>query len=310
MTSRWSRTFSNLATFSDDLGDLGSSVVDSAAVPREDIVLRRLLIAQKRAGVLKFPFEIHAQHGASGAPHFVVKDTDGRRYLQVADARQIEPCANDGDPRDLVAYYPEGAMEASAVADGRVLYPAGNFAKVHVVDGNVVDVDANGPGASRVDVRDDYDMDLCRWTESQTAALRQREWDRLDVENLIEELNALARRDRRTLKSRLETLFAHLLKWQHQPAARSRSWPGTIHENCTKLDDLLTESPSLRKQLDPQGDEVATAYRRARTQASNDTGLGVREFPEAFPWSADLAEVARGARSLEAVFGSPEDEVR
>ena len=49
MTSRWSRTFSRLATFSEDLGDLGASVVESTSVRHEDIVLRRLLIAQKRS---------------------------------------------------------------------------------------------------------------------------------------------------------------------------------------------------------------------------------------------------------------------
>ena len=68
MTSRWSRTFSKSATFSDDLGDLGASVVESASVPHEDIVLRRLLIAQKRAGLLRFPFEVHARDGARGTP--------------------------------------------------------------------------------------------------------------------------------------------------------------------------------------------------------------------------------------------------
>ena len=308
MTSRWSRTFSRLATFSEDLGDLGASVGEATSVRHEDIVLRRLLIAQKRAGVLMFPFEVHARHDAPSTPDFVVKDTVGRRYLKVADAGHFEPGTNGDDPCDLVVYHTDGAMSTNAVADQRAFCVAGGYGRVHVVDGNIVYVDAHGAEAPRVDVRDDYDMDLSRWTEAQVRALREREWGRLDVENLIEELTALARRDRRALKSRLENLFAHLLKWQHQPLARSRSWLGTIHENCTRLDDLLTESPSLRKQLDPRGDEVATAYRRARTQASNDTGLAPEAFPDAFPWPAELTEVARGTRSLEATFGSPEDE--
>ena len=344
MTSRWSRTFSRLATFSEDLGDLGASVVESTSVRHEDIVLRRLLIAQKRAGALRFPFEVDARHDAPSTPDFVVKDTVGRRYLKVAGAGHIEPGTNGNDPCDLVVYHTDGAMSTNAVADQRAFCRAGGYGRVHVVDGNIVYVDAHGAEVARVDVRDDYDMDLSRWTEAQVRALREREWGRLapqeplpsdnascpspsrpstlsdfaeaaksdrvlDVENLIKELSALVRRDRRALKSRLQNLFAHLLKWQHQPLARSRSWLGTIHENCARLDDLLTESPSLRKQLDPHGDEVATAYRRARTQASNDTGLAADEFPDALPWPAELTEVASGTRSLEATFGSPEDEL-
>ena len=309
MTSRWSRTFSKLATFSEDLGDLGASVVESTSVRHEDIVLRRLLIAQKRAGALRFPFEVDARHDAPSTPDFVVKDTVGRRHLKVAGAGHVEPGTNGNDPCDLVVYHTDGAMSTNAVVDQRAFCVVGGYERVHVVDGNIVYVDVHGAEVARVDVRDDYDMDLSRWTEAQVRALRERKWGRLDVENLIEELNSLARRDRRALKSRLENLFAHLLKWQHQPFARSRSWLGTIHENCARLDDLLTESPSLRKQLDPHGDEVATVYRRARTQASNDTGLAAEEFPDAFPWPAELTDVARGTRSLEATFGSPGDEL-
>ena len=131
MTSRWSRTFSRLATFSGDLGDLGASVVESTSVRHEDIVLRRLLIAQKRAGALRFPFEVDARHDAPSTPDFVVKDTVGRRYLKVAGAGHIEPGTNGNDPCDLVVYHTDGAMSTNAVADQRAFCRAGGYGRVH-----------------------------------------------------------------------------------------------------------------------------------------------------------------------------------
>jgi Domain of unknown function DUF29 len=47
-----------------------------------------------------------------------------------------------------------------------------------------------------------YDEDLLAWAERQTAHLRAGQLDRLDVEHLIEELEAMAGKLRRQLKNR------------------------------------------------------------------------------------------------------------
>jgi hypothetical protein len=62
-----------------------------------------------------------------------------------------------------------------------------------------------------------YDEDLLAWAERQAAYLRAGQLDRLDVEHLIEDLEATAGQLRRGLKNRLRILLAHLLKWQMQP---------------------------------------------------------------------------------------------
>lgn len=328
MTRRWSQTFARPETFSDDLGDLGLAISEKSPVPNEDFVLRRLLIAQKRAGELMFPFEVHAQGRGPGKPRFTVQDANGRRGLEVAadvrDSRKrgltgggSATYIGDGaerhpksgaygkEPCDLVVCFAAEDASPNGFAEARAPDLAGSFAgfaRVHVVDGHDVCMDALGPTATRVNVADDYDIDVCRWIEAQVGALRQREWNRLDVDNLIEELDALARRDRRSLESRLDKLLAHLLKWHYQPSGRCGSWRGTIFENCTRIDRLLNESPSLRNRLDPRDEVVTKAYRRARTKAAIETGLGVSDFPEAFPWRAEFSDVAQGAHSLQATF--------
>jgi len=52
--------------------------------------------------------------------------------------------------------------------------------------------------------------------------------EELDVEHLIEELNAIIGNERRELYRRLRVLIAHLLKWQFQSEQRYSSWKGTI----------------------------------------------------------------------------------
>lgn len=48
-----------------------------------------------------------------------------------------------------------------------------------------------------------YDQDFLEWTQQQAEYLRKRYWARLDVENLVEELEALGRSEQRELGSSL-----------------------------------------------------------------------------------------------------------
>jgi len=57
-----------------------------------------------------------------------------------------------------------------------------------------------------------YDRDLHLWLEEMIAQLKAGDFQNLDIENLVEELEGLASRDRREIKQRLTTLIEHLLK--------------------------------------------------------------------------------------------------
>jgi Domain of unknown function DUF29 len=121
-----------------------------------------------------------------------------------------------------------------------------------------------------------YDRDFVGWTEQMIEALRQGDWAGLDVENLIEEVKALGRSDRRAIKSRLEVLLMHLLKWQFQPEMRSRSWQATILEQRLRIADILEDSPSLNAYLPTV---VEGCYDSARKLAAIETGLPIERFP-------------------------------
>jgi Domain of unknown function DUF29 len=92
-----------------------------------------------------------------------------------------------------------------------------------------------------------YDCDLMAWYEDTLAKLRSGQLQQVDLDHLIEELEGLAGRDKRELKSRLEVLMAHLLKRIYIKSPNDhRGWELTIREQRRRLHDLLEQSPSLR----------------------------------------------------------------
>jgi predicted DNA-binding ribbon-helix-helix protein len=83
-----------------------------------------------------------------------------------------------------------------------------------------------------------YDQDFSLWVEAQVSALKTQRYDELDLSNLLEELESLTRRDRRSLKSHLRVLLMHLLKWQFQLQKRTVSWQVTIANARQNIADI------------------------------------------------------------------------
>ncbi len=64
----------------------------------------------------------------------------------------------------------------------------------------------------------------------------------------IEELiDALARSEKRALKSQLVRLMVHVLKWKEQPEQRTRSWSASIGNTREEIADIQEETPSLNR---------------------------------------------------------------
>jgi hypothetical protein len=127
-----------------------------------------------------------------------------------------------------------------------------------------------------------YKTDFYAWALAQAVLLREEELAELDLPNLAEELEAIARRERRELTNRLKVLLLHLLKWQFQPDLRSRSWRNTINNQREEMAELLNDSPSLSAEIEAF---IASAYPRARAWAQEETGLLSPVFPASCPYS-------------------------
>jgi hypothetical protein len=131
-----------------------------------------------------------------------------------------------------------------------------------------------------------YDRDFIKWIEQQTEYVRQGCWAEVDVENLVEELEALGRSEQRELGSYLQVLLMHLLKCQYQPEKRTQSWDRTL-ENCRdQIQDCLEDTPSLRRFLH-DSEWVGKYYRRSRRDAAKETQMPIEGFPTECPYTLE-----------------------
>jgi hypothetical protein len=128
-----------------------------------------------------------------------------------------------------------------------------------------------------------YLADETAWLEQMSDLIRRRRYDQLDYRNLREYLLDMARRDRREVLHRLTNLLAHLLKWDHQPGERSRSWELTIKVQRHEVIDLC-ESQTLKNHA---FEILPKSYARARDQAAAETGLPEGRFPLECPYTLD-----------------------
>ncbi len=95
-----------------------------------------------------------------------------------------------------------------------------------------------------------YDRDFLAWTEEQAELLRLGKWHRLDLENLVEEIESLGKQQKQELRNRLGILIGHLLKWHYQPNRRGKSWEITIELQREEIIELLQENPSMKPYLE------------------------------------------------------------
>src|SRR5437588_1812628 len=88
----------------------------------------------------------------------------------------------------------------------------------------------------------DYGRDFYSWLMEQAGHLRAGRCSVLDRENLAEEIESLGREQFNKLESALRVLLLHMLKWDHQPDRRGRSWWATISEQRLRIEDVLADN--------------------------------------------------------------------
>jgi hypothetical protein len=132
-----------------------------------------------------------------------------------------------------------------------------------------------------------YNQDFYLWIEQTVQALKNRDLNSLDWENLIEEVEGMGRSEKRELKSRLLVVMEHLLKimfWESEKSQNLRSWRNTVLEQRYQLELLLEDSPSLRPMLQ---DSFADSYDKARLQTLRKYSLPETLFPTDPPFSLE-----------------------
>jgi Domain of unknown function DUF29 len=120
-----------------------------------------------------------------------------------------------------------------------------------------------------------YDQDFNLWAEEMAAALRARHMEAVDVEHVAEEIEDMAKRNRWELKNRITRILEHLLKLRLAKGLileyNQGSWRASIVRQQNEIDDLLRESPSLRRLIDPE--LIQACYQQAAAVVTAEYGV-------------------------------------
>ena len=129
-----------------------------------------------------------------------------------------------------------------------------------------------------------YEQDFVGWLNTQAELLKTGKVNELDIKNLVEEIEAMGRSEKRELQSRMIILVMHLLKWTFQPNYQSRSWANTINEQRRRIGRVIKDSPSLKNSLNDT-EWFNDIWQSALYQAVSETGLDIKIFPEQPIWT-------------------------
>src|SRR5689334_20307982 len=95
--------------------------------------------------------------------------------------------------------------------------------------------------------QDIYNTDFALWLEEQAQALKQRCSAALDWDSLAEEVEGLARSDRRAIKSFLRNVLLHMLElayWDSERARDHRQWRQHLINARAEMMAVLEDSPA------------------------------------------------------------------
>jgi Domain of unknown function DUF29 len=129
-----------------------------------------------------------------------------------------------------------------------------------------------------------YDLDFAEWARRNAELLRSGRVSEADLEHIAEEIEAMAKRERRALYNRFVRLIEHLLKWEYQPRRRGTSWRLTAGDQRRKISQLLEDNPSFRPLLSKL---VPKAYQEALSDIAIILGRPKTSFPEDCPYTLE-----------------------
>jgi len=108
-----------------------------------------------------------------------------------------------------------------------------------------------------------YEIDDYQWLEETIERLKNREFDQLDLEHLIEELEDLGRERKNAVASLLEQIIRHYLMyqfWNEEVERNAPHWEAEIFNFKIQLNRLLTRN--LQTYLEANLDKIYQSSRK------------------------------------------------
>jgi hypothetical protein len=131
-----------------------------------------------------------------------------------------------------------------------------------------------------------YETDFAEWSARTAALIRAGRFGEIDAESVAEEIETLGKSERHAVRSFLNRLLVHKIKQIIRPERDCASWQVSIESSRTALRDRLRTSPSLRRYLQQNFQEI---YEDAAKLAVIETGtIEDAPVPKKCPWDLDV----------------------
>ena len=118
-----------------------------------------------------------------------------------------------------------------------------------------------------------YRNDSYTWALQQAVALRRRDFDAVDWDNVIEEIEDVGRSRERAWESQCQTIVLHMLQlqhWQPQDPMIGMGWILAVANARLELEKTVNENPSLKPVRDQM---LRDAWRYGRRLAVNQLAI-------------------------------------
>lgn len=127
-----------------------------------------------------------------------------------------------------------------------------------------------------------HETDFAKWLEEQTSLLKQKRFNELDIEHLIEEMEDLGGSEKSAIESHLTIIMMHMIKQQMQPERASKSWDDSIVNGRVQINKILKRNPSMRNYLHSVYHEC---FKDAVKYASKEMGKDLKAILPGCSWN-------------------------
>ena len=132
-----------------------------------------------------------------------------------------------------------------------------------------------------------YEQDILLWVEETVSKLKAKNFESLDLDNLIEEVESLGISQKKELINRLIVLLEHLLKRLYVDLPYDyNGWERTIRTQRNNLQVLIKQVPSLKTRWESSFiDAWEIALKTVREEYFQIS------FPDRWPFSQELEAI-------------------
>lgn len=97
-----------------------------------------------------------------------------------------------------------------------------------------------------------HDRDFNLWIENTKEAIQNRDFENMDWDNLLDEIDDMGRSEKRSLDSYMQRLIEHILKlkyWDSEVAKCRKGWQQEVVNFRNRINRILKKNPSLKNYL-------------------------------------------------------------